>query len=141
MRATFKLSLVASWRATVKRSGLLLVKATARMAVSASCRGKYLALCTKIFSNGQRILNNHCTCRAVAKSSGLDLVRAILRRSGSAFMGKCLALLYTKIFNTHCTSVRAVAKVSGLAPVKAVARRLDLTPPVRAVARSRMSAS
>ena len=140
MRATFKLSLVASWRATVKRSGLLLVKATARMAVSASCRGKYLALCTKIFSNGQRILNNHCTCRAVAKSSGLDLVRAILRRSGSAFRGKCLASLHTKIFN-NCTSVRAVAKVSGLAPVRAVARRLDLTPPVRAVARSRMSAS
>ena len=37
--------------------------------------------------------------------------------------------------------VRAVANVSDLAAVRAVPRRPGLTPPVRAVARRRMSAS
>ena len=92
-----RFSLVASCSATVKRSGLDLVSATASMAVSASCN-------------------------AVASRSGLDLVRAILSSCGSA-------------------SVRAVASVSGLLPVRAVPSKLLLTPPVRAVANSLMSAS
>ena len=54
-----RFSLVASCRATVSKSGLLLVSATARMADSASSR-------------------------AVARSSGFDLVRAILSSLGSA---------------------------------------------------------
>ena len=92
-----RFSLVASCRATVSKSGLLLVSATARMADSASSR-------------------------AVARSSGFDLVRAILSSLGSAW-------------------VRAVARLSAVEDVRAVPRRFDLTPPVRAVARSLTSAS
>ena len=60
MRATLRFSLVASWRATVRRSGLLLVRATARMAASDSWKledldEKLISLLMYLESSGQEL--------------------------------------------------------------------------------------
>ena len=84
MRATFRFSTVASWRATAKSSGLDLVRATARMAVSASSKAEQANKCIMLkivpkipvaSSSGSLWVN------ATVSSFGLAWVSAVARVS------------------------------------------------------------